>query len=125
MISSAMNFEFVQSGSTVDFPGFVPADAHDVHVALDAINKDLDKRFPGRFTKRDVVGLSLGGSHVLFMAAESQSPQNELIKFDHYTALNAPVSSQHTAQQLDDFYNVPLRVPPGGATGPYDSRCAT
>jgi hypothetical protein len=57
MISSAMNFEFVQSGSTVDFPGFVPADAHDVHVALDAINKDLDKRFPGRFTKRDVVGL--------------------------------------------------------------------
>jgi hypothetical protein len=59
MISSAMNFEFVQSGSTVDFPGFVPADAHDVHVALDAINKDLDKRFPGRFTKRDV-GTLLG-----------------------------------------------------------------
>lgn len=112
-ISSAMNFEFIQSGSTVDFPGFVPADAHDVHMALDAINKDMDKRFPGRFTKRDVVGLSLGGSHVLFMAAESQSPQNELIKFDHYTALNAPVSSRHTAQQLDDFYNVPLRYPQG------------
>lgn len=98
-ISSAMNSEFVQSGSTVDFPGFVPADAHDVHMALDGINKDLDKRFPGRFTKRDAVGLSLGGSHVLFMAAASQSPQNELIKFDHYTTLNAPVSSQHSAQQ--------------------------
>jgi hypothetical protein len=27
-ISNAMNFEFAQSGSTVDFPGFVPADAH-------------------------------------------------------------------------------------------------
>ena len=112
-ISSAMNSEFVQSGSTVGFPGFIPADAHDVHMALDGINKDLDKRFPGRFTKRDVVGLSLGASHVLFMAAESQSPQNELIKFDHYRALNAPVSSQRTAQQLDDFYNVPLRYPHG------------
>ena len=107
-LSSPLNFEFMATGSTVPTPGFVPEDAIDVHRALDAIDRNLRRRYPGRITSRSLVGLSLGASLALHIAAnEEKSPA--LIDFEAFIALNSPVSFEHAVQQLDRFYNVPLR----------------
>lgn len=112
-ISNSLNFEFIESGSTTKLPGVLPVDAHDVHMALDAIDKDLEKRYPGRITKRRLAGISLGASHALFIAAATEDPENKLIKFQHYVSLNAPVSFEHAVNKLDAFYNYPLRFQEG------------
>ena len=111
-ISNPLNFEFIESASSVAFPGFAPIDAHDAHVALDAIEKDIQERFPGRFTEeRRLVGISLGGLHTLFIAADENSPDHDLIAFDKYVALNAPVNYEYAVKKLDAFYNAPLAFP--------------
>lgn len=112
-ISSTLNHEFIEAGSTARYPGFVPVDAHDVHLALDAIDQDLRRRYPGRITERRLGGLSLGAAHTLFIAAAEANPSNELLAFDAYIALNAPVSLAYSCDQLDSFYNVPLRFEEG------------
>ncbi len=111
-ISNPLNFEFIESASSVAFPGFAPVDARDAHVALDAIEKDIQERFPGRFTaERQLVGISLGGLHTLFIAADENSPDHNLIAFDKYVALNAPVNYEYAVKKLDLFYNAPLAFP--------------
>lgn len=111
-ISNPLNFEFIEAASSVAFPGFAPVDAHDVHVALDAVEKDIQERFPDRFTEeRRLVGISLGGLHVLFIAADERNPDHDLIAFDKYVALNAPVSYEYALRKLDVFYNGPLDFP--------------
>src|SRR5262249_32392786 len=47
IVSSALSAEFTELGSSVPVPGHAPVDAHDVHVALDAIDRDLAAREPG------------------------------------------------------------------------------
>jgi ABC-type transporter lipoprotein component MlaA len=111
-ISNPLNFEFIESASTAEFPGFAPIDAHDAHVALDAIERDIQERFPGRFTEeRRLVGISLGGLHTLFIAADENSPDHDLMAFDKYVALNAPVDLEYAVEKLDRFYNAPLAFP--------------
>jgi ABC-type transporter lipoprotein component MlaA len=111
-ISNPLNFEFIEAASSVAFPGFAPVDAHDVHVALDAIEKDIQERFSDRFTEeRRLVGISLGGLHTLFIAADEKNPDHDLIAFDKYVALNAPVNYEYAIRKLDVFYNAPLVYP--------------
>jgi phospholipid-binding lipoprotein MlaA len=111
-ISNPLNFEFIEAASSVAFPGFAPVDAHDAHVALDAVEKDIQERFPGRFTEeRRLIGISLGGLHTLFIAADEKNTNHDLIVFDKYIALNAPVSYEHSIRKLDAFYNAPLVFP--------------
>jgi len=111
-ISNPLNFEFIEAASSVTFPGFAPVDAHDAHVALDAVEKDIQERFPDRFTgERGLVGISLGGLHTLFIAADENSPDHDLIAFDKYVALNAPVNYEYAVKKLDSFYNAPLVFP--------------
>ena len=111
-ISNPLNFEFIESASSVEFPGFAPVDAHDAHVALDAIEKDIQERFPGRFSaERQLVGISLGGLHALFIAADEKNPDHDLIAFDKYVALNAPINYEYAIKKLDIFYNAPLAFP--------------
>jgi ABC-type transporter lipoprotein component MlaA len=111
-ISNPLNHEFIGSASSVAFPGFAPVDAHDAHVALDAVDRDIQKRFPGRFTDgRRLVGISLGAMHVLFIAAAEGETDEGLISFDKYVALNAPVDYEYAVRKLDQFYNAPLFHP--------------
>ncbi|MBW2715717.1 MAG: VacJ family lipoprotein [Deltaproteobacteria bacterium] len=111
-ISNPLNFEFIEAASSAAFPGFAPVDAHDAHVALDAVDKDIRERFPDRFTeKRRLVGISLGGLHTLFIAADENNSNSDLISFDKYVALNAPVNYEYAVRKLDDFYNAPLVFP--------------
>jgi hypothetical protein len=111
-ISNPLNFEFIEAASSASYPGFAPIDAHDAHVALDAVEKDIQERFPDRFTEeRRLVGISLGGLHTLFIAADENNPNHDLISFDKYVALNAPVNYEHAVRKLDAFYNAPLAFP--------------
>ncbi len=104
-ISSAMNFEFMESASTAAVPGYGPVDAHDVHVALTAISGKLDKEYPGRVTGRALLGLSLGAYHTLLIAAATRVPGNNLVVFDRYVPINPPVSLMRSVQALDDCYH--------------------
>ena len=110
-ISSAMNTEFIADASTADYPGYAPVDAHDVHVALDAIDEQLSHEYQGRFEERVLAGISLGAFHTLYIAAAEEDPANDLIDFDAYVALDTPISLEHGVAQLDEFYNAPLQWP--------------
>jgi hypothetical protein len=112
IISSAFNWEFMRQASTVSVPGHAPADARDAYVALDAVARDLDRRFPGHIGSRRLLGYSMGAFHAFFIAAQEQRQDNELIKFDRYVTIDAPVRLVHAAREIDAFYNSPLVFPP-------------
>ena len=110
-ISSTFNFEFMETAATVPAPGFAPADAGDVHMALSAIAHDLEERFPGRIGAQVFMGVSLGAFHGLYIAAGAAGADDSLVDFDRYVLLNPPVSLRYAAEQLDAFYNAPLTFP--------------
>jgi len=109
-ISSAMNFEFIENGSTVDLPGFAPVDAHDVHLALDAIHHEIESKFQQRVTSHVLMGMSLGAFHTLFIAAAEKDSGQNLVAFDRYVAINPPVRLEYGLHQLDAFFNAPLQA---------------
>lgn len=110
-VSSAMNFEFMEKGSSVAVPGYAPVDAADVHTGLDAIYRDLTEAYPDRVTSRALLGISLGAFHTLFIAAAEGQAGNDLIDFDRYVAIAPPVALIQGVKQLDGFYNAPLAYP--------------
>ena len=108
-ISNPTNWEFIEEASSVDVPGFVPQDARDLHVALTAIDRDLEKEHAGQFTSKRLAGISMGAFQTLFIAArEPEAKAEGLIDFDVYLAMDLPVSLEHAMQQVDAFYNAPL-----------------
>lgn len=116
-VSSPTNWEFMRHGASVTVPGFGPVDAHDVHVALTAIDRELEARLPGRLLERRLGGLSIGAYQALLIAADrdrtaSGGDPDGLLEFDLYLALNPPVSIEHALLQLDRFYNALLAFPP-------------
>jgi hypothetical protein len=112
VISSSMNFEFMDRAGSVALPGNAPADAADVHVALDAIHRDVEARHPGQITAHALMGYSLGAFHTFFIAAAVSDPSNSLVRFDRYVALDSPVRLIEGMRKLDGFFNVPLQLPP-------------
>ena len=117
ILSSAYNWEFMERASTAAMPGHTPVDARDTHVALDAVYRDLAAQFPGRITKRVLMGYSMGAFHAFFIAAAEQSGGNKLVGFDRYITLDAPVRLRLGMEELDAFYNAPLAFPPEERAG--------
>ena len=111
-LSNPTNWEFIAHGSTVDQPGYVPADAHDLHRAVTAIDHQLEARWPAHFSSKRLAGLSIGAFQTLFIAAnEARSKAEGLLLFDVYLALDPPVNLEHAMLQVDRFYNAPLSFP--------------
>lgn len=117
-LSSTLNFEFIESAATVDFPGFAPADARDTHVAITAIDAGLRGEHGGRIgRRRAVMGMSMGAFHALYIAAaESEAARQGLVPIDAYVALNPPVSLLQAAREFDTYFNLPLEHYPDRAT---------
>jgi ABC-type transporter lipoprotein component MlaA len=111
LVSNPMNFEFIQQGLRAAVPGHVPVDSRDLHVALHAVNADLQRRFPEQMTARVLMGTSLGGFHALFLAAAERNPTNQLVTFDRYVILDTPVRLWTGMRALDRFYAAPLVFP--------------
>jgi pimeloyl-ACP methyl ester carboxylesterase len=112
-LSSTMNFEFMQQGSSTPLPGFLPQDSQDAHRALNAVHADLERRRPGHSEGHEEIlaGASLGGAQTLHIAAAAEDPACEWLDFDVYVAIDPPVDLRYAARQLDQFYNAPLAFP--------------
>jgi ABC-type transporter lipoprotein component MlaA len=111
IVSSALCFEFIAHGGSVPVPGHAPVDARDVHVALDAIARDLGGVFPDRTDEHVYLGYSLGAFHGFFIAAREHDAASPLLRFDRYLLLDPPVRLVYGMQRLDAFYDVPLAFP--------------
>lgn len=111
IVSSAMNAEFITRGGSGPVPGHAPVDARDVHIALDAIDRDLAARYPGHIEKRVYLGYSLGAFHGFFIAADDSPAARARVSFDRYVLLDPPVRLLDGMERLDGFFRVPLAAP--------------
>lgn len=112
IVSSALSFEFLERGGSLPVPGHAPQDAHDVHVALDRIDRDLAARFPERVGPRVFLGYSLGAFHGFYIAAAEARGPTGRVAFDRYLLLDPPVRLLYGMERLDAFYDLPLALPP-------------
>src|SRR5215510_12053895 len=110
-VSNPMNFECIRQGLRAAVPGHVPVDSRDLHLALHAVNADLQRRFPDQITARVLMSTSLGAFHALFLTAEKRNPKNQLVTFDRYVILDTPVRLWTGMRALDRFYEAPLAFP--------------
>jgi ABC-type transporter lipoprotein component MlaA len=120
-VSSPFNSEFMENASTVALPAYLPADGHDLHVALTEIDRRLNKLYPARLGDRALMGYSMGAFDSLYIAATETTNQppaapksgegEPLIKFDRVVAINSPVRLEYGISKLDEFYRAPLEWP--------------
>jgi len=103
--------EFMENAATTAIPAYPPIDSQDMLVYLTEINKSLEKKHPGRFGKRALIGISLGGFHALHLAANEEQTNPELLRFDRYVAMNPPVNLLFSNKQLDNYFRAPLEWP--------------
>lgn len=104
IISSAFNWEFMQSAASVLTPGYTPFDAKDVQNAIEKMLAKINKENPGKLKRKVLLGTSLGALHTLFIAGEYRRHNNDY--FDRYIAVNPPVDLLYAMKKLDKFYAV-------------------
>jgi ABC-type transporter lipoprotein component MlaA/pimeloyl-ACP methyl ester carboxylesterase len=109
-LSSAYNAEFMENASTAALPASVPVDAHDLHVALTAIDGRLSEVYPRRLGERGVMGYSMGALHTLYIAA-TQETNSHLLQFERCLAIDTPVRLLHAIDRIDRFYEAPMAWP--------------
>jgi len=110
-VSSPFNSEFMEHASTAALPAYLPADGHDLHVALTEVDRRLNELYPGRLGNKALMGYSMGALQSLFLAATEPTNQSALIKFDRYVAINTPVRMALGISKLDELYQAPLSWP--------------
>ncbi len=101
----------MENASSADLPAYPKVDSRDLHVALTEIDKQLEKKYPGRFGKKALVGCSMGGFLSLRIAADEKQAPGDLVRFDRYLAINPPVDLQYGSQHLDSYTRAPLAWP--------------
>lgn len=111
IVSNAFSFEFIERGASGPVPGHAPADARDVHIALDAIARDLASEYPDRIGAKVFLGYSLGAFHGFFIAAQEREAESDRVQFDRYLLLDPPVRLIYGLQRLDSFFDIPLALP--------------
>ena len=104
VVSSAYNFEFIERGLSVAMPGYTPVDAGDMHIALTEIDRWMEREHPNHATSRALLGYSMGGFHSLFLAGTERTNHSDLVTFDRYVAIDAPVRLTYAISQLDEFF---------------------
>lgn len=111
--TSVFHPEFMERASTSPLPIYPPNDSHDLLVALTEMDRLLEKKYSGRLGKRALVGCSMGGFLTLNLAAAERQTSPDLLHFDRYVAINAPVDLIHGARCVDDFQDAPYAWPAG------------
>lgn len=109
--SSVFHSEFIERTATAPLPAYPPADTADLFGGLSALDAHLEGRHPGRFTRRALVGASMGGFHALHLAAHEAQRGADAMAIDRYVAINPPVDLLSGAQLLDSYYEAPLAWP--------------
>ncbi|MEO8614892.1 MAG: VacJ family lipoprotein, partial [Luteolibacter sp.] len=109
--TSVFHPEFMENASSTALPVYPPVDSHDLLVAMTAADHCLSGKYPGKFGKRALVGLSMGGFLTLRLAADEKHTAPDLLHFDRYVAINAPVDLIHGGLCVDAFQNAPMAWP--------------
>jgi len=109
--TSVFHPDFMNTASTADLPVYPPVDSRDLLVAVTETDRALVKKYPNRFTKRAMLGLSMGGFETLQIAAREDQTKSELMTFDRYVAVDVPVDITHGFKELDKLVNAPLKWP--------------
>lgn len=110
-VSSTFHPEFMEHAATTDLPDYPPNGVADLHVALTAIDHQLERTYPHRFGARAVMGYSMGAFQSLLLAATEADATKHLIEFRRYVAIDTPVRLRYAVSNLDAFYNAPLAWP--------------
>ena len=109
--TSVFHPDFMNTASTADLPVYPPVDSRDLLVAVTETDRALVKKYPNRFTKRAMLGLSMGGFETLQIAAREDQTKSELMTFDRYVAVDVPVDITHGFKELDKLVNAPFKWP--------------
>ncbi len=109
--TSVFHPEFMSTASTAALPVYPPVDSHDLLTAMTETDRALTEKYPNRFTKRAMIGLSMGGFMALQIAARESQLKTELMTFDRYVAMDMPVDIMHGFKQLDSYVDAPLKWP--------------
>jgi pimeloyl-ACP methyl ester carboxylesterase len=102
-ISSVFDQNWIAAASKTGVPGYTPEDLPEIYKVLGNFQSALKRRFPDRFTRTALVGLSLGAMHTLAVA-ELESRVEGPKLFDRYVALHPPVDMAHAINNIDGFY---------------------
>jgi ABC-type transporter lipoprotein component MlaA len=105
--------EFMENASTAALPAYPPVDCHDVLVELTGIDQLMERKWPGRFGKKALIGFSMGAFQALHLAADEKHADPGLLRFDRYVALNPPVDLRHGAITLNRMMEAPMDWPAG------------
>jgi ABC-type transporter lipoprotein component MlaA/pimeloyl-ACP methyl ester carboxylesterase len=141
VVSSPFNSEFMEHAATSALPAYLPADGHDLHVALTAVDHRLHQLYPNRLGNKGLMGYSMGALESLFIATVEPTNQYSvvtaervvrvqqarqgakeitvaavtnqlpLLQFDRFVAINTPVRMAQGISKLDEFYRAPLDWP--------------
>lgn len=103
--------DFMENASTADLPAYPPVDCHDLLVEFTEFDRVLEKKHPGLFGKRALVGYSMGGFQALYLAAREKKADPGLLHFDRYVAIDTPVDLQYGFNSIDKCYNAPAAWP--------------
>jgi ABC-type transporter lipoprotein component MlaA/pimeloyl-ACP methyl ester carboxylesterase len=103
--------EFMENASTSALPAYPPNDARDVMIQLTEFDQALEKKFPGAFGKRALVGFSMGGYQAIYLAAHEKKQAPGLMRFSRYVAINPPVNLRYGIATIDAFRDAPLAWP--------------
>ncbi len=109
--TSVFHPEFMENASSSELPIYAPADSRDLLIALSEFDKTLTRKHPDRLTQRALIGLSMGGYLSLNLATLENGQTPQLLDFDRYIAINAPVDMVHSARLIDSYMDAPLKWP--------------
>lgn len=110
-LSGVFHPEFMENAATTALPGYSPVDCHDLLVLLTEIDRKLERKLPGRFGKRALVGSSWGGFQALQLAANEKKSGEGLLHFDRYVAIDIPVDRDYGVSHIDGFHDAPKAWP--------------
>lgn len=105
--TSVFHPDFMEHASTAALPAHPPTDSRDMLVALTAIDRLMEKRHPGHFGQRALIGFSMGAYQALYLSARESRADADLLRFDRYIAINPPVNLHHGVECLDRFHAAP------------------
>jgi ABC-type transporter lipoprotein component MlaA len=112
IISNPFNPEFIRTALSATYPGYTPSDAQDIYKSLQAIQGDIERRYPGRVTSESLMGYSLGGIATLFVAEiERKNPDPHALHFERVVAINPAVNLEYAAGLFDQYFDAPLGWP--------------
>ena len=109
--TSVFHPEFMENASSAALPVYPPVDSHDLLVAMTEADRSLSAKYPGKFGKHALVGLSMGGYLALRLAADESHAAPGMLHFDRYLAINPPVDLIYGGRCVDTFQNAPMAWP--------------